>query len=230
MGCEACVNCEKCNGSCEICNAETICKVNGSQLASMAVGSFVWNDDMNELSENDIFLTASEWNRFIEKIYKAYEAGERWCAYGPPEEKPGIKKFSQYNGKDIRAGTEYGHEHMTANMYNGAIAKMRYLTEGKGSPPKSYTKYAVGDENKPEGDIITATAFNLLTKYQRETMKLKSDQCDSCNNYCETGNTCDNITEMCADPEPPIDGDSGGGSSGGGTSGSSCITYCQKIG
>lgn len=121
---------------------------------------------------------------------------------------------------------------MTANMYNGAIAKMRHLTtQGQDNTPGDYEKYAPGsNKNKPEGDIITANAFNQLAVYFSDEMKFKANQCDSCNNYCETGNTCDNITEMCADPEPPIDGDSGGGSSGGGTSGSSCITYCQKIG
>lgn len=199
MSCESCVSCQaqcnSCNMPCQVCNScntsQTLCSLYG-QLATNNIGQFSWGRNICAYGENDnnnsLFLSTSEWNSLIDHIYEAYCEGDLVNAWGTSQD--GDKTaFCQYNYKDIRAGEEYNNIFMSANMYNGAISKMRYLTSGNGTPG-NYQK--TGGTN---GDIITASAFNALKEYANMTFKLNSLQCDRCNVTCQTCVTSCNV--MC---------------------------------
>lgn len=191
MSCEACDKCNNCNVSCNVtCNtAQGFCYV-GSQLAS----SYVTFPDWNEKTTNSSFLTAKEWNDFIEFIYEAYCHG-RYGAWGVDANEPTLAEFAVYDGMGIRAGDTRGkttgtEDFMYAKMYNGALKKMHYLSNKNTN--------TTGDVNV--NDIIYADTFNELRKEAKTKFKLHKDQCNACNYGCQG---CNN--DECDSPEPCCD-------------------------
>lgn len=111
-----------------------------------------------------------------------------------------------YNGLSIKAGQEEGNEFMSANMYNGAIAKMRWATLEDGSPG-SYEK-----QGGANGDIIYASYFTALENYATNEFKVNycntCNSCNICNNNCEgcdDCNTCNSclVDNCCYTPSSP---------------------------
>ena len=97
-----------------------------------------------------------------------------------------------YNNLSIKAGVN-NNIFMSANMYNGAIAKMRYASTGEGTPGE-YQKS--GGAN---GDIIYASYFNDLEDYANNNFKVNycntCQVCNGCYNYCQGNNSCCNTSK-----------------------------------
>ena len=211
-GCESCNSCNGvCNNSCNSCNScnascEGTCQ-DSKQKASQGIG-YPFKFRNKNLDTNHSFLTTQEWNSLLDYISNGYGLK------GNPLSSAKGSVYN-YNGQSIKAGAEYGNEFMSANMYNGAIAKMRYATSGNGSPG-SYEK-----TGGPNGDIIYASYFTALEEYASgDSFKVNyCNSCDSCNscvttceggcNSCNSCNSCQGKDSCCYTP-PPASG--GGGS------------------
>lgn len=176
--CNNCNTCNSCNSSCE-----GACQSN-KQLASTAVGNFCFrkNTSSTQLKTDDTFLTSSEWNNLLNYIVKGYSL----------KGQPLTMDVYDYQDKTILAGSN--NLFMSAHMYNGAIAKMRYSTEGT-ETPGTYEK--VGG---PTGDIIYAKYFRDLEDYFNDKFSVNycntCDNCNSCNASCEGCNSC-NSCQVC---------------------------------
>lgn len=120
-------------------------------------------------------MSDEEWDRFLDKIASGYNlAGSPHNGYG--------NGVYTYKDKDIKAKNK---THMEAHMYNGAIAKMRWVGENDGSPG-IYEK-----KGGAKGDIIFAQYFRDLEDYFNQNFI--STYCDNCNS-CEGCNSC-NVCE-----------------------------------
>lgn len=158
-----------------------------------------------------MFLTAKQWNDFIEFIYKAYCKGKKWHAWGSPGSEANFEDFSEYDNMDIRAGKAKGKAINTeyimyAKMYNGALKKMHYLANRDTNT----------DNDVSSGDIIYAETFNILRDYALTKFKLNKSQCNSCNDGCQGCNDCNdcdtaqcNTPKDCCDDTPSEDGGDG---------------------
>lgn len=197
MGCESCNSCDNCNISCNVtCNtAQGFCYV-GSQLASKHITFPDWGLKTNDHSlDSSLFLKATEWNDFIEFIYDAYCHGE-YNAWGRKGNETSFNNFAIYDNIGLESGDPRGkaigaEDIMYAEMYNGALKKMRYLAN------QDYN--TTGDVSA--GDIIYATTFNNLRSKALTEFKLHSSQCDICNNGCQGCNDseCDSPKYCCDD-------------------------------
>lgn len=194
-----CNSCDTCNSCLTNCNSCNIC--NGScqssaQLISKKLGKFCFRCNQNQtnninkrLEKDDLFLTDNEWNSLIQRLYDAYNLK------GSPHQNYANGVYT-YDTKDTRAGQTYNNVFMSANMYNGAIAKMRWTTE-QSNTAGSYTKSAGND-----GDIIKAEYFRDLEDYANT--KFSSPYCDNCVscqgclscNSCQSGQ-CKTTTISC---------------------------------
>lgn len=185
--CQSCNTCQNCN-SCNDCNTcQYRCQLNAQTVSSECQNTFKFRD--KAIEDNSLFLSADEWNSLIKYIYNGYKLQD-YFDYSQDY-------FSTYNGKDIRAGKSFNNEFMSANMFNGAYAKMKYLGTGNSS---------LGNWKKkggPEGDIIRAKYFNDLQEYANTEMKIqKGTRCVTCNNCnscdsCEGCNTCNGDNSCC---------------------------------
>lgn len=184
----SCQNCNStCNGSCNSCNSCNTCNSScqgacqsNKQSVSNAIGRFCFrkNTTSTRLAKDDTFLTNLEWNNLLSKIVQGYSL----------KGQPLSMDVYNYQNKSIAAGGD--NLFMSAHMYNGAIAKMRYGTTGNGSPG-SYEK-----QGGPTGDIIYAKYFRDLEDYFNNEFSVNycntCDNCNACNSSCQGCNTCNN--------------------------------------
>ena len=172
VACESTNSCNKCN-SCEKCNNTTceekcilvqaFCSDDGS---GQTVGEFSFNQCV---SSDEMFLTKANWNRLITYINKAYAKGNSLLNGG--------------TGGDSGLPESDTNIFMTASMFN----KVSDALGGLGSEGPGYKVYAVGDEKKPEGDIILGSYFTSLESYANSLL-YTTTQCDTCNTSCDV--TC----------------------------------------
>lgn len=152
----ACQGCDSCNGACQD-NAEKVSK---------ELGTFEFRK--GGLDTNDLFLTKEEWNSLITYIKKGYDLGG---ASGGD---------ADYNGEVIRVNSG---DYMTANRWNGAYARMKWLSTNNNS---------LGGQEKERGQLILADYFTDLENYANNSFK--TTWCDgSCEFSC---NSCDSETEI----------------------------------
>lgn len=188
---------------CEVCNScQDGCEKSFQKISAIKGEQFYFRDYYGETFErNDKFLTAEEWNRLITYIIEGYELIGNVTtedSYKYNDEAiyaKGVSDPEYYDGK--------GQTIMTANMYNGALAKMEFLSGEKPSNPIS------------SGDLIQANYFNNLQEYANEYFGLKNG---STGRYCEDCQGTNQATYCC-------DESSGGG---GGTEGGGC-TSCNIL-
>lgn len=181
--CNSCDSCNICNSSCE-----GSCENNKQLVSNTSIGTFCFrkNSNGNRLkggtevsnpSDADLFLTANEWNKLISKIESAYRLSSDLPDTGA----------DKYQGKDIKAGVQYNNEFMTAFMFDGAITRMKYATNGSTSP---------GNSGKQKEDVIYASYFRDLEDYFNNSFKIyycnSCNNCNSCNSSCQGCNSCNN--------------------------------------
>ena len=127
------------------------------------------------MEKDDLFLTQQEWDNFLDYIANGYDLE------GSPHNGYGSGVYT-YNNKSIKAKD---NTFMTANMYNGAISKMRWVSEEERAPGE-YEKSGGFD-----GDIIKAKYFRDLEDYYNKNFKSKyCDDCNSCE-ACDSCNDCE---------------------------------------
>ena len=205
MACESCDSCNgTCNKSCNSCNTCNTCDSScqgtcqsSKQKVSDKLGSFQFRN--KELQSNNSFLTAEEWNSLLQYIENGYGLeGNPLAPY-----KNGVYTYKDLS---IRAGSEH-NLFMSANMYNGAIAKMRWASLNEGTP---------GEYERTSGDIIYASYFTALQNYANNNFKVNycntCDNCNSCNSKCQGCNSCNSCnscqgTNSCC--HTPSEGDGG---------------------
>lgn len=186
------------------------CKKNAQAIKS----SFYFRDSQQKIKKDDTFFTEQEWNNLISHIYKAYDERKDYTS----DEDEFIIYSNCENNNNIKAGKEYKNEFMSADMFNGALAKMRYFNEKNNKLPKNNyyedencenafgNEYPYLKQMKASVDIIYAEYFNDLQKYANN-LKHPVGSCVSCNvndirccgcegcqgcqgcNYCDAG--CD---------------------------------------
>lgn len=165
---DACQNCDNCNGKCQ----------DSKQKISNENGTFSFRS--KSLEKDQPFLTAAEWNKLIDYIKDGYELSNAINTTGD----------TAYNGKNLRAGKKYENEFMSANMWNGAYARMKYLSTGSNN---------LGSAEKtggPNGDIILASYFTDLEDYAN--YNFKTTYCDgSCESSCNICNS-EKTTYCCS--------------------------------
>lgn len=177
MGCESC---DSCMASCE----------HSFQKMSDIQGKFYFRDYGKSLKTNESFLTAKEWNSLITYIIEGYEkTGNTTTAASYKYNDKTI--FAKGNSESNYYPGLEGQTIMTANMYNGALAKMKYLAEDKINTTVA------------QGAQITATYFNNLVDYANKYFGLKNG---TTGNYCAKCLGSDEATYCC-------DESSGGGDS-----------------
>lgn len=175
--CDSCQSCDSGCQSCDDCNSCQNCQEacqNSAQLVSRFNGDLKVRGK-TYVSRGDDFFTSNEWNAIIEYIVNGYDLQDYFNK---------TEAFYQYNGEDVRAGSRYGNEYMSANMYNGAIAKMRYLTSQSGTP---------GAYARSSGDYIYADYFNDLLDYANDEFSIRAGT--RCEHSCMYCNRCDNSCE-----------------------------------
>lgn len=174
----ACQGCDNCNGTCQ----------DKAQLVSKKLGTFSFRSSP-PIATDQVFLSDAEWNNLITYIKNAYNISQ-----ANPGTGDGV-----YNGESLYAGKAYNNEFMSANMWNGAYARMLYLTTGDGTLNTSEKK-----TGGPDGDIVRAKYFTQLQNYANNSLKtLYCDSscqgvCNNCNSqtktesYCCSCDTCQN--------------------------------------
>ena len=181
--CNSCNGCQTCNASCEGSCQNNKQKV--SQISS--IGSFYFRNGKSAINlQNDTFLTSDEWNRILDYINKGYSLT------GNPLSSTNVYT---YNNLSIKAGKEYSNEFMSANMFNGAIAKMRKSTVGS-ETPGTYVK-----KGGANGDIIYAKYFKDLEDYFNNEFSVNycntCNSCNGCDTSCNGCNSCNGTCQSC---------------------------------
>lgn len=169
--CQSCNSCQTCN-TCNRCHScQYRCQLSAQIVSQECSNSFSFRNET--LKKDDLFLTAEEWNRLISYIHSGYDLQDNYNS--------SLEEFSKYQGKDIRAGKSYNNEFMSAHMFNGAFAKMKYLGSNDSS---------LGSDQRNPGEVIKASYFNDLETYAIKDMQIqKGTRCVTCN-ICETCDNC----------------------------------------
>ena len=149
-----------------------------------------------------MFLSADEWNKVVEHIFNAYNQRKDYDS--------SIDDFIVYsnceNNDIIKAGLEYDNEFMSADMFNGVLAKAKYFNENNSDISTQSgqfgSKYPSLKKMTPDVDIIYAKYFTDLEKYISD-MKHPAGSCIKCNSGlitccgCDHCNTCQAACEIC---------------------------------
>lgn len=198
QSCEGCNNCNRCEGchgcnscdTCQTCNASCNGPVNGclqcegfcqiDQTVSSWQGEFSWGVSV---TSNSLFFSKSTWNKIIKYINKARAAGDTT---------KGVTS-------GLKALKEDDNTFMTASKFN-EVSSALFNLGGNDSIHSKKIVYAVGSDERPEGDIIYGSYFTNLAD-QANHLKYKSNQCDLCNTGCNNCNECQNCNKCLTNNE-----------------------------
>lgn len=165
--------------------------VNPCESSAQAVGEFKFRGET--IKKDDMFLSADEWNKVVEHIFNAYNQREDYNA--------SIDDFIVYsnceNNDIIKAGLEYDNEFMSADMFNGVLAKAKYFNEKNSNISTGFgPDYPNLKKMIPDVDVVYAKYFNELEKYV-SNMKHPKGSCINCNTGLITCCGCDNCDTSC---------------------------------
>ena len=155
------------------------------------IGDFKFRD--SSIQKDSLFLTSTEWNSLIQHVLNGYNQRKNTNI--------DIDDFSIYtsceNYNEIRAGEEYGNTFMSADMFNGILAKMKWLTTNGVSNTLPEEEGKFGDEypylrKMVPNDIIYAKYFDDLQNYANNlTHQIETTICFSgVTSSCCGCNTC----------------------------------------
>ena len=167
-GCNSCVTCQTCNRSCNgvsgCLSCQSFCQTD--QKVSSRQGQFSWGVSV---TSDSLFFSRDTWNKIIEYINNARAAGT-------------------LSNSGLTALTKDNNTFMTASKFN-EVSSALFNLGGNDSAHSKKTVYAVGSNEKPEGDIVYGSYFTNLAD-QANHLKYKSNQCDLCNTGCNNCNNC----------------------------------------
>lgn len=122
------------------------------------------------------FFSLDTWNKIITYINNAYSDGNKESLVS-----------EEYIDKDT-------NKFMTAKKFNevsDALFSLEKKEEKRNdSKYNQRTVYAIGSDQKPEGDIIYGSYFVEL-KDQANKLKYRKTQCYECNTACNNCNKCE---------------------------------------